>query len=456
MKNKNKLMNIVGEVEEEELVSINESNYYAYYSTLLMLTQTGSNIQNIKLFRYKSVGETALWEEVLKDMSKKRVLFLYTLFDEISSILSWKNTHGIDVKKLSNSQKLSFFTRMSIVGYMASRILKEDFFNNFKGFGPGGEAFQSLISLGNRLGESGRASFFWNEGMEEDISDEETFKDMNMYMHSILKVFNTSEFLSKHDENLNEIISLLDIIEKEKLIDRFFSIKKAIFANIVDHTKKESEISKYIVFIKRFPLWVDTSGNNSFFSFLFLDMLDKKAKEYILTIEYLRIYLSMGKSERKKIKDSSFLYLVTIMMDTNNKKFSTFTDEFKSLSSILLAGGDISEQRAFFAFLHIKKTIELYRSDIVQIVDIEGAEISTQIKLLKSSNNDVSEKDIQDLTKLFFINIFRKIESFLSDSGGILYEELSEKDKTRLSLLLSSIIKSRIPKVIKLGGVFDG
>jgi len=291
--------------------------------------------------------------------------------------------------------------------------------------------------------------------MDENISDENTLKDMHMYMHSIVKIFNQSEFLSDSEKHLKEICLLLDIIDKEKLMARFFSIKEAIFANIIDHTKAENELSRYIVFLKRFPLWVDTSENNSFFSFLFLDMLDEQTKEYILIIEYLRIFLSVNKSERQKVSDAAFLYMVTLMMDANNKKFSKFTDDFKELSSILLSGGDLVDQRAFFAYLHIKKTIELYRSDIIQIVDIEGAEIAMELKKIRGENSTIKEREVKELTKLFFINIFRKIEAFLSESGGIIYEELHEKDKARLSMLLSSIIKGRIPKAIKLGGVFD-
>ena len=451
----NKHMVLLDQINEETIVSINEANYYAYYSTLLMILETGDNVKNVRLFRYKSLGETKLWQDTLKDMSKKRVLFLYALFDEISAIINWKKTHIDKKSKKESSNNLAFISRVSIVGYMTSRILKEDFFSSFKDFGVSGEALSSLISIGNKLGESGRASFFWNEQMDENISDENTLKDMHMYMHSIVKIFNQSEFLSDSEKHLKEICLLLDIIDKEKLMARFFSIKEAIFANIIDHTKAENELSRYIVFLKRFPLWVDTSENNSFFSFLFLDMLDEQTKEYILIIEYLRIFLSVNKSERQKVSDAAFLYMVTLMMDANNKKFSKFTDDFKELSSILLSGGDLVDQRAFFAYLHIKKTIELYRSDIIQIVDIEGAEIAMELKKIRGENSTIKEREVKELTKLFFINIFRKIEAFLSESGGIIYEELHEKDKARLSMLLSSIIKGRIPKAIKLGGVFD-
>jgi len=456
MKNtENKNMTLIEQPNEETIVSINESTYYAYYSTLLMLLETGDNVKNVRLFRYKSLGENALWQDLLKDTSNKRVLFLYALFDEVSALINWYTKNIPDKNKVEKSKELAFITRVAIMGYMASRILKEGFFEAFKNFGPAGEAFRSFIALGNSLGESGRLSFFWNENIGEDLAEKDTLKDMNMYMHSIVKIFKESDFLSNKGKHVKEISSLLEIIKKEDFINRFFSIKEAIFANIIDHTKAEEEISKYIVFLKRAPLWVDTSENNSFFSFLFIDLLDDTTKEYVLTLEYLRVFLSVGKSERKNIRDSSFLYMVKLMMDANNKKFSKFDDDFKELSSILLSGGDISDQRAFFAYLHNKKTIELYRKEIMQLVDFEGAEISIQIKKTVEKNSPNTQEEIKELTKLFFINIFRKIEEFLSESGGIIYEELNEKDKARLSLLLSSIIKGRIPKTIKLGGVFD-
>jgi len=444
---------------QEEIVSVPEVLDYTYFNALYLMKSLKSSPSNLKKFRYASTFESVLWQNQFQDMADDKKLFFYALLDEMKSLLKWygNNYPKQRVNGANNLEVFSFSLRLSIAGYLGVKILKKSFFDSLADLmGPVGDAFRSLIYISNDNAEKGFADFFWNDqasyiGIEGDVSVFSDNEDMGTFLHGIVRIFENSELIDGYASFAKEASSFFEFIEQDDFFDNFFSMKEAIHLSVVAQIAEEESPTTNVLFVKRFPLWVSIDGDNTFFPFIFADLISVKSQELILLLLYIRLYLSAPADKKEIIKEHSFKYVVSLLMDKNVSSLSSFTENAKKLSTILLSSGTIEEQRSFFALAHNKKTIQLSTPDIETIVKEESQDITLQFKALADAGKLTEEKG-KDLIKLFFINIYEKLDKFLSQRGSIIYADFSKDEIDEITKMISNIVNSTIPTIIKRGG----
>lgn len=425
-----------------EAVKVNELLHYTHYNSLYVLLNLRTGPKGYKNFRYRSEEEATIWASRIGDFTSKNSLFFYSLLDEVRETADFfkdkagKNSRDVDVATLF-SQSI----RVAIYSHLAFELIGEEMLRALIIQKDGGEVLFELFKEGHELANIGKKEIFWDSTSSG--------KNLEDFLYGVVTLFSSSNFMREQEKFSKNLPLKLKIIEGTGILNNYFSLKDNLKKELIGVVVNKKENTHNIAFFDGYPLWVNSHGDSSFFSFIFKDLFDRKTVNYIELLEYIRVYLLSDSYSKKNIRDSSLVHVVKMLL--NRHGAAGFSDEDKKeLSYLLLSGGSVERLRSFFAYSNNMKLIKNSRGVIHKIIDKEAVQIIGEIENQKSEGVP-AEEAIKKGIKLFFINVFEKIEEFFTGEARLTYEDLSEEHMLNLSRMISSIINERIPDTLKVG-----
>ena len=415
---------------------INEADLLIYYALLISLREIDMPPHKLAKFRFSSIEESTFCNKAFLNLPAKKQLFFYALYDEINFLLHAMKKQRFIEKHATPTMRVSFLFRIAIIGYLALRIANHYFVSdNIEGaFKELGKAYKGFLIDANNFATKLKGALYIDP--KNDILE---------YTSGIVRNFTSDSLHSGSEVHYAKFYQQLQALEKSGIRNMMFSLFSMIKGEITGETIDPNHSFLKVMFCEGYPLWTHEDRDGSYFSYLFLPLLNEEDRRFVRFIELSRLYLLGKESENKGVER---LRKNTVLFFINKQKEKAWVSAMSDVADAVLAGEDGMQIRDAFLGAINYGTIEFAKDHIRQIVRDEASLFRSSIRQQAEAGEEVR---YEEAFKLMFVNLFNAIYSLLDRELGFVYAEFSAMQKRKMRTLLSSIVKEELYKLKEEG-----
>lgn len=427
---------------EKKLIGVSALPYLTYYNVLYEMLRVNTRASNIVGFRYKSFAEAELWADIFSSVPATHTLLFYSILEELRILLEHKEARASGVEEEYDQN-----VRLVILGLFWERHFREDTQSIIRKIGEDGEDILELLRMGGDMVDKASECFYQQR---EDESEED-------YIGGMVDLFETADFINKHQEFFSTTDVLLNKIKDSNVLDTFFSLRAALNKKLLGLKNRirddGDDATLDTIFFNDAPIYCYEDGKSSLFSVIFSKILLKSSdKELLDYLELSRIYNRSREYDKSQIRNAALEHGIKLVID-KKKLGRHFSDSsIQTLSKVIFSGMQEGDIRKKFCDAYNYKFITNMKKDIEDIATEQMNATSEEIRK-KDARGEITESIAKEMIGLFFINVFSQVEALFIEKKPLLHHSgYNDEDYKALSLQVSDILKKKISEIKKEKG----
>jgi hypothetical protein len=394
-----------------------------YYSMLRSLLLTGGGVSNIRKFSYASLEEHRMWSSGFSDAAPSKQLLCYAMIEELRTLIERNPLPSLSRLVEDHAQNLWLFP-ITILGLFWGAVAKDSMVYSIRGI----DGSKALIDFLDLCAE-------WAKMLEDQLPHIDEKDELGPSMlFGIARIYVESTYFRKWEKLHRASISLALEIKNSRILSKFSSLYELSQQGILGVPKSEKgllpgELNSGVIFAKEFPLWINSRGYGSLFSYLFRGLLPPSEKQTLLGLEYLRLFFYGDKVGRNIIAKNTSLFSAKrlVLRKTDAPKTDSLDEdslEAKILQA-MLSGEGAAKVVELQNFALSKRLLETKRSEIEEIVRDEMKKAYRQFREL--SERGYSDNDAADILRLFLVNIFEKAQRLITEEYPVFFDRIEDE-----------------------------